>query len=742
MRVAHVVLQVSRKVLDRLMRATPLEVDPSGQPLEILDPPFTLRRSLPTPLGPADAHLIVRSSTLNLHAGTDRATLGLHFDSSSVELLGLGKSVSMFVGRIDVTVGVSFRQRTLDPPESALLAELGVDFASAKVKPVPDADSASRLERLVGAASAQALLDLLGTALAGVFHERGFAPTGLTYRLTPGANSEDMRTLSAMPESVFLDAETLSVTGRFAPQQDALPVTPLLDQAAFNPVAYQLSAEGFRRTVRNRAVRRLARDSVSERRLGELRKTHDEATAATKLAEYLATPEGIKEVSDETPAPVGSGQVRHRVKAPDPFADFDVGVDHVDFWLEDGRIRGEVRAGGKVALGFGFRADVGFSAVPAISGGTLQLDDFKIDEPDVSIDLPWAFELGVGAAAVYALAQVIATPLVGVTVPFLLAAIVSAIVEAVAAEKLSELEAGAEEEDITDLPPGVHMTAMEVTAKALTMRGYWAVTIEDPRPFVEWVRLEIAVERNQVGPTTSGEASLVCRPVLGLVAASEAPDARRFEYEHRWFSSKVTVTRTAENVPLPLTYRPWTLWVRYASPAAYQPAPKTQPAPLPLKAGALSVLTSVWRPEPPFVGKIEEHTFTIDVSGGDDRYELEVPSDAANVTLTFSTSVVDASGREHVLLGSVDVHNETVSFGDDFTTFKEGCDDTRRELRVGAEPSLIDPIWNPPELALARLHHAIRTGEPAIGAQLARVVEAGGAQALEALLAPAKALRR
>lgn len=116
---------------------------------------------------------------------------------------------------------------------------------------------------------------------------------------------------------------------------------------------------------------------------------------------------------------------------------------------------------------------------------------------------------------------------------------------------------------------------------------------------------------------------------------------------------------------------------------------------------------------------------------------LDVPPEAGCIVIGVWTKVIDASGQTWDLYELVDVANETVTFGSDFTEdFVSQCDSQRREWLLVEEPSLLDKLWNPPNVYSEAVQHAIRTEQPAVTTEIGAMMEQHGREAYFALLAP------
>ncbi len=461
-----------------------------------------------------------------------------------------------------------------------------------------------------------------------------------------------------------------------------------------------------------------------------------ERTAAARLNAFLSTPAGLAELAGETPSPVGGGKLRKPIKdVPDPFSDFDITVPELDLWLGDGRVEGRIVGEGDVD-GFGFTARIRFRATPVLVEGQglpLELRDFEIDDPDIDVDLPiwleWATAILVGA---------ISSALVGALVGFLMSAIIAALVESLIPSNLGAI-IPAQKLASRKLPRGVTMERISVTHDFLALIGRWSISIDDPRPFYPRATLVDTVDRVKDGPATSGQASFMCLAIFGVVIASREGTGTRFKFIRQAWHSSVVVKVQTMAIPLPLKRFPWKIAVGYRTKEQYPAMPD---APTILVPGPFAVTASTWNPEPPFLGTVERRSFTINVAAvGDDTFTFQVPAASGNILLELSTHVIDAVGNNYEMLHYVDVPNETLTFRGDFDDFAATCRKARRELKVGTVPSLLDELWNPPNILVERIHEAIRNEEPAVTPAIGGVFASHGIKGLQVLLAPSLAGR-
>jgi len=98
--------------------------------------------------------------------------------------------------------------------------------------------------------------------------------------------------------------------------------------------------------------------------------------------------------------------------------------------------------------------------------------------------------------------------------------------------------------------------------------------------------------------------------------------------------------------------------------------------------------------------------------------------------------VIDAAGVIWDLYALIDVPNQTVTLGSDFGEFTQHCESGRRKWTWVFVPSLLDKIWNPPEVFAGAVQRAIHTAQPAITNELGSLIEERGKEAFHLILAP------
>jgi hypothetical protein len=156
--VPHLVVEVARRAVERRLHAMPIETDASGAPLDILAPPFPVRRTIPTALGMVRTQLIVRTVVLQNVVGTAQSSLALSFDECSVEFLSSGLAESLLGGAITLPFALRFDAATV--PAGGQIAQLVADFTGSAATFRLDAASKTRLVAKVG----QQLADLAGSS--------------------------------------------------------------------------------------------------------------------------------------------------------------------------------------------------------------------------------------------------------------------------------------------------------------------------------------------------------------------------------------------------------------------------------------------------------------------------------------------------------------------------------------------------------------------------------------------------
>ncbi len=742
-------IEIAREVLERQLLSMPIEFDSDNAPADILAPPVDLQRTLFLPAGTVRAQIIIRAVELRPITGSDQFKVAMRFDESSIEVLSLGKGVGLLGGGMSASASIAVRQ--VPGPGGQPKATFGVDLSASAVTCRFDDDSRNRLAAEIGEPNVTSIENALAAMLTTQFKKIGFQAMGLVLNLTPGKPSEDLLTVEGLPRVVWVDGETLALALRYAPEGAPAPFQPVPFLPG-GPMAFgmRLSNDGFQRTVRNPAVRQLAQDMIGDRRIdqfvhdafverggvGEIIEA-DHTKGREKLAAYFKTAEGIFELFNETPSPVGSGKLRKRIKdVPDPFSDFDVEVPELDLWLGEGRVEGRATAQGSVN-GFDFTAQIRFRATPVLVQGeklSVELHDLQIDVPDVDIDLPIWLEF---ASAV--LVGVIAGPLAGALVGFLLSAVVSALAEALVPADLGSQVDAPTIKSPGKLPSGVSIAQVEVTPDFLAFKGSWSISIDDPRPFYPRATIVSTVDRTPFGDPSQGSAPFVCLAVFGNVMSAAEGTGEQFTFVRQTWMSTAHVALKTSAIPLPLTRFPWQIAVGYRTKEQYPAMPDP---PMILVPGEMPVTATVWLPEPPFLGQTERRSFTLTVTAVDDNgFTIEVPPEAGSITLELSAHVIDALGVAWDDLHYVDVPNETVSFGDDFDEFATDCRKQEREIVIQGVPSLLDELWNPPNILVAQLQEAIRTEQPAVSRQIGTVFSSHGVQGLQVLLAPSLAGR-
>lgn len=752
---AHLVIEIARQVIERQLLRMPIEFDANGMPADILAPPVPIRRSIFTPLSALRVQFIIRTVELKPVVGSSQSSLALIFDEGSIEALSFGQAtVGLLGGNISIPFALMFRAEALDPARQ--VARLSIDFTGTNVDFNFNDESRARLVNVVGTALADMIKKGIEDSLNAQFQGLGVQPTGQEFLFTPGVPSENMLTVDELPGVVWVEPETLALSLRYAPQTIPPPFQPVPFLPPGNASAFGmwLSNDGFQRTIGTAAIRRVARDMLSARlidnyiqqayakRGGTGGITEQDRTDGNNLLnEYLETTKGLNDLANETPSPIGHGMLRKRVSpVPDPFSDFDAEIPELELWLGQDRIEGRAVARGEVN-GFGFNANIRFRARPVLVQEpivSIEMHDVEIDDPDLSISLPWWLEWSVGI-----LAGRIAGPLIGVVVGFLLSSILSSLGEALIPSNLEDKVEPLEPEPVPNLPPGATLTQLSAIPDHIAMLGSWHIYLDDPRPFYPRVRIVDNVERAVAGEPRENTAWFSCLGVLGIAADASPETGNAFQYTYQSWRSRVTVAIDSFAVPLPFTPFPWTISIGYRSTEKYQ-FPIIPSTVQPLVAGPLVVTADVWHPEPPLKGSVMTQQFTINVQREtENQFTLEVPPEAGCILISVETKVIDANGVTWELSHMFDVPNETVTFGDDFHRFIQECESGRRVWQLVKEPSLLERLWNPPNVYARAAQAAIRTEQPAVTLEIGSILEAyGHEEAYNLLLAPSLIRRR
>jgi hypothetical protein len=745
----HLVVEASRGSLEKTIFTLPFDLDGSGKPTDILAPPKAIRRTLYTPQSTIRVQIIIEKLQLQAVPGSSQCSLNLNFDESSVEVLSANQSEGLLGGTISIPFALGFAAASV--PGGSQIAQLVADFSNTQVGFSFDDSSKARLVAKVGSAMESVAETAIIEALTALFSSFGVQPFGLNFNLNPGMASENLLTVDALPTVVWLDAETVALSLEYAPEPT--PFQPVLFLPGGDPAAFglRMSNDGFQRTVRNPAVRKLAHDMLSDRLLdGFVQQVYtgrggtggatdqDRAEGQQRLDNYLKTPQGLADIANETPAPTGNGKLRkHIAHVPDPFSDFDVEIPNLDLWLGVDRIEGSGRATG-VINGFGFTADVRFRARPVLITTpqlAIEMQDLQIDDPQISIDLPPLLNASLGI-----LVAVIAGPVFGAIVAFLLSSIISTLVEAIIPSNLGSKVPLPGPQPVTSLPRGVDLISLTVVPDYLQILGEWYVFIRDPRPFWPTISIVDTVSVKQVAHPTPGTAWFGCLGALGVIMDSVPGSGSPFEYMHRSWQSLVTASLQTNDVPLPLTRFPCTIAIGYHSPEEYHSPVISVPA-QPLVPGSLTVTSDVWRPEPPLRGQVVSETFTIDVAQiAEDSFTLSIPL-LGCILIGLETKSIDAEGTAWDTSVQIDVVNETVLFGLDFDDFTKKCASHHRDYARYKTPSIFDKVWVPPDVYKHFVQEAIRTEQPGVTFAINSLIEAGGQKALQLMLAPSQSRR-
>ena len=463
----------------------------------------------------------------------------------------------------------------------------------------------------------------------------------------------------------------------------------------------------------------------------------DRAEGQKRLDDYLKTPQGLADLANETPAPTGNGKLhKHITKVPDPFSDFDVEIPNLDLWLGTDRIEGSGRATGEVN-GIGFTADIRFRARPVLVTTprlAIEMQDLQIDDPNISISLPAWLEWASGI-----LVSIFAGPVFGAIVGFLLSSVISSMAEAFIPSNLGSEVPLPDPQPVAGLPTGVDLLSLAVVPDHLQILGAWYVFIRDPRPFWPIIRIVDAVSVKPAAHETAGTAWFGCLGALGVLMDSVPGSGTPFEYIHHSWQSLVTASLVTNSVPLPLTRFPWTIAIGYHSPEEYHSPIISVPA-QPLVPGSLTVTSDVWRPEPPLRGQVASETFTIVVvKTAEDIFTLSVPSQSGCILIELETKSIDAAGNQWDTVVQIDVVNETVAFGSDFDDFAKQCGSRHVDFSRYKTPSILDKVWNPPDVYQRFVQEGIRTQQPGMTSTINSLIEAGGQKVLQLILAPSTA---
>lgn len=705
------VLQVTRTAIERELLNTPLERDPNGETIDTLVPPFVVRRDVPLPGAMARLQLIVR--TLEVRAVARTAVLGVRLTFSDSSIEGPGWVASMLGGAFDLSVPLVFTAPAGVPPRS----QLALDFTAATSTLALDDASRQALADQLGdhfGALAQAALD---AAIGGFFRSQGVRQLGFGFVVDPTRDSTAMMTLTAVPQALWLDGETLAVFGHHRqggsgdPARKTASDLPALPYPGFpnwSPTMVLLSPFSFERLVGCPAVTAAVRDHVA----GPVRRqyideekarngntgepTRAEIDAADRrVAEYLARPETIAAIAARTPPPCGQGQLDQQVPMPDPFPATTAYLTHLGMSLGDGRIDILARANAEVFCG-SVHVTAPMWMTPTVNVWTQRVELGPVTTGDVQSDVNADVLCEVAIAAMSAF---LVGPLLGSVIAVVAVAVAESVAESILEDAAGGRTAGGLGGDRgSALPPGIRWRELRIDRTALALAGTWDGLLNDPRQFIPRVALRWEYMTNR---------STTLPPEDGTFHASCPVGESSFWFQRSSWNTSVTLRADAQDVPLPLAFSPWHLSV----------AGQT----LPLQTGTIDIPGQVAVLDPPDRERAEmrDHII-IGVSGNDaEGWTLEFRGEDAIQRVEVGTTVTDGSGRRWPLRAQLTIAGQTLSFNEEYLNFREQC--AEAIIRIAEENKLVvdAPVWDqvmkPEGIIEERVRAAVTGGRPGAG---------------------------
>lgn len=706
------IIQIAREAIRREVLNTPLAFGPGGEVLDTLVPPFAFEESLPhTGIG-GRFHLIVRK--LDALAAPRTANLVIELEFSDGSIMLPHSTVRMMAGSYRLVVPLLFTQPTFLNRHS----ELAVNFPAAKGTMQLNPDSQSSLEAQLGSTGASLAVAGMRAAILGYFHSQGVRTVGLRFRIIPYFDSDTMMTLTAVPQILWIDRETLAIFGRhrraapagnpFSKTQSDLPPPPFSNFPGWSPVVAMLSPESFHRMIACPAVAAAARDHVAgaERkrliaeegaRINNQGEPTEEQLAAAeqRLSLYLNSTEGMARIQSKTPQPCGQGAIDQRIPMPDPFAATTAYITHLSMTLGNGRIDITARAHAEVFCG---RVDVTLPMwiEPRVNQPLQQVDAGPVfrGRPRTNVDVDLICEVIVGT-----LLSFLVGPFVGSIVTIVGVAIGEGVAESLLRSKLVKQDMPTPDAGGA-LPPFVRWERVEINPSALVLIGDWPGQIRDPRSFEPRISIVTGSTSRPSSstPTEAGRFTVDCPQGSGT-----------FTFRRHAWDTTIRLSISGQDVPQPLTFGNWTVVLNGRS-FVLQPGEFTM-------SGNVIVL------EPPSRQKLEPRPeIVLGVDGSNDSgWVLAFRGEDAVQSLEVSTVVTDGSGRRwYPRTGRMYVHGQTLDLPADYHRFAGNCREAY--IEIGSRYELVRdvPHWeqvlNFDRVVYSRIREAV-SGRP-LGAAL------------------------
>jgi hypothetical protein len=705
------VIQIAREAIRREVLNLPLEVGPTGEVLDTLVPPFSFAETLSLVGMGGRFHLIVRS--LDVLSVSRTANLAIHLSFSDGSIVLPGASVQMLGGDYRLTLPLIFTQ----PTSTNWNSEFAVNFAAANGILALDDDSQRRLNEALPPTMGHLALSAMNVAILNYFHNLGLRTVGFRFRIMPFFNSNTMMTLTAVPQIMWIDNDTLGIFGQhrrrattgnpLSKTQGDLPPPPFTGFPGWAPVVSLLSPESFRRMIACPAVTAVARDHVA----GAVRwrfivsaggpmfgePTEEQlATAEQHTQQYLDSTEGRARIQSKTPAPCGSGKIDQRVPMPGPIADATAYIDNLSMTLGQGRIDIIARAHAEVFCG---RVDVTLPMwiEPRVNQVTQQMDVGPVfrSQPQTRVNADLICKVIVGT-----LLSFLVGPFVGSVVTIAGVAIGEGVAESILGSKLMKRNFPTPEAGGV-LPPFVRWERVEFDPSALMLIGRWPGEVWDPRAFAPGIRLVTGYDY---------EPSSSVRRESGEFTADCPQGSGTFRFSRLAWDTTIRVHLEAQDVPQPLTIEGWSMILNGQ--------------PFDLRPGEFTVSGNVVVLEPPSRQKLEareEIVFRVE-SSNDGGWVLLFRGEDAIQSVQLAATVTDGSGRKwYPNTGRMNVNGQTLKFNKDYHQFLGEC--RRAFVEIGSRYELVrdvphwEQVMNFDQVVYSRIREAI-AGRP-LGAGLA-----------------------
>jgi hypothetical protein len=258
---------------------------------------------------------------------------------------------------------------------------------------------------------------------------------------------------------------------------------------------------------------------------------------------------------------------------------------------------------------------------------------------------------------------------------------------------------------------GLTWLAIQIEPSGLTLRGTWAKSVFDPKPFEPkvWIVSETSAKRSP----RPEEQDIYHDPGSAIIGCAPGD----YTYTVTGFDTTTTLRIESQDVPLPLIFAPWNILIGRKPTAVGimngNPYPVFSGSPVRIQPPTVVSSADVLLPAPPFVGSIR-HIDPIEIGAGgsdDTQWTLECHAEDGNMVIMVDTDVTDAGGRIWSLRNYVYAEGQSLTFGQDYYEHQKVCAVLMKEW-ARRNPSFAHmdywtPIWDPENAIASHIYDSI-----------------------------------